>query len=431
MFKQTLLPIWSLIFGLAMITTANALQNSLLGLRASIENFHTASAGYIMAGFYVGFIAGSIFVPNWIKNVGHIRVFAAVASLASITILLQSAIVTPWFWILMRIGTGLCYAGLYIVVESWLNTIATNDNRGRLLSIYVIVIWASQTFGQLLLNVAPPSGYGLFIIASVLISVALVPMLLVQTPSPTISLPEKLDLIGLVRTAPLGATAVIVVGFSCGIIMGLAAVYGKMIGMDVAQISLFVGASYIGGMLIQWPIGKISDRQDRRLTLFWVSLVACAVALIVPYAHAIGNTTLMVAGMFLLGGFAFPLYSLGSSHINDQLRPEQILSASSGMILLQGAGGAVGPIIASTLMEWTVVDSMFYFLSVAHISVALLALYRMSSKPPMVVEEQGSSINMGLSVTSVVNTEMWVESDPELETVAEVIEADGTKAKIK
>ena len=157
MFKQTLLPIWSLIFGLAMITTANALQNSLLGLRASIENFDTASAGYIMAGFYVGFIIGSLVVPNWIKNVGHIRVFAAVASLASITILLQSAIVTPWFWVAMRIGTGLCYAGLYVVVESWLNSISTNDTRGRMLSVYVIVIWASQTAGQLLLNLAPPS----------------------------------------------------------------------------------------------------------------------------------------------------------------------------------------------------------------------------------------------------------------------------------
>lgn len=425
MFKQTLLPIWSLIFGLAMITTANALQNSLLGLRASIENFHTASAGYIMAGFYIGFIAGSIFVPNWIRNVGHIRVFAALASLASITILLQSTIVTAWFWVLMRIGTGLCYAGLYIVVESWLNTIATNQTRGRLLSVYVIVIWASQTFGQVLLNVAPPSGYDLFIIASVLISMALVPLLLVRTPSPTITLPEKLDLIGLVGTAPLGAVAVVVVGFSCGIIMGLAAVYGKMIGMSVAQISIFVGASYIGGMLIQWPIGKISDRQDRRLTLMWVALVASMVALIVPYSNAIGHTTLMVIGMFLLGGFAYPLYSLGSSHINDQLRPEQVLSASSGVILLQGAGGVVGPIVASTLMDWSTPNALFYFLSVLHIAVAMFAMYWVIFKPSMSVEDQGSSIYVGVSVTSVANTELWVDADPNIETIAEVIEADG------
>ena len=250
-------------------------------------------------------------------------------------------------------------------------------------------------------------------------------MLLVHTPSPTISLPEKLDLLGLVRTAPLGASAVVVVGFSCGIIMGLAAVYGRMIGMDVAQISIFVGASYIGGMLIQWPIGKISDRQDRRLTLLWVSLIACGVALIVPYGAATGNQTLMVVGMFLLGGFAFPLYSLGSSHINDQLRPEQVLSASSGLILLQGAGGVIGPIVASTLMDWTEPDSVFYFLSAAHLAIAVFAIYRMAAKPPMIVEDQGSSIYAGLSMTSVATAEMWVDADPELETVADVIKADG------
>ena len=221
MLKQTLFPIWSLLFGIAILTMASALQSSLIGIRASIRSFNTSATGLIMSAYYLGFIIGSLLVPNWIKNVGHIRVFAAVASLASITILMQSVIVNPWFWMLMRMCTGLCYAALFIVTESWLNDIATNKTRGRLFSIYIIELWASQTLGQVLLNLASSSGYGLFILSSVLISLALVPLLLVRTPSPTISIPEKLNIMGLIKTAPLGVTGVTIAGVTSGALLGL------------------------------------------------------------------------------------------------------------------------------------------------------------------------------------------------------------------
>ncbi|TPE47404.1 MFS transporter [Maribrevibacterium harenarium] len=424
MFKQTLLPIWSLLFGVALITMASALQSSLIGIRASIENFDTAAAGFIMSAYYVGFIVGSIMVPNWVRNVGHIRVFAAVASMASITILAQSVIISPLFWMAMRMGTGICYAALFIVTESWLNAIATNDTRGRLFSIYIIEIWASQTLGQFLLNVGSPSGYDLFIITSVLISLALVPLLLVRTPSPTITVPEKLNIRGLIRSAPLGATAVFVAGMSSGALIGLAALYAKTLGMDVVQISIFIGASYVGGMLLQWPIGKMSDRQDRRFTLLWVSLLGGAVALVVPLANGLDSVRLMMVGMFLIGAFTFPMYSLGSSHTNDQLRPEQILSASSGLILLNGAGGVLGPIIASALMEFTMIDALFVFIALANAGVGAFAAWRMAVKPPMVVEEQGDHVHVGLTVSPVVNTELMVDADPNIDTVEELIEAE-------
>ena len=274
MLKQTLFPIWSLLFGIAILTMASALQSSLIGIRASIESFNTTATGLIMSAYYLGFIIGSLLVPNWVKNVGHIRVFAAVASLASITILMQSVVVNPWFWMLMRMGTGLCYAGLFIVTESWLNDIATNKTRGRLFSIYIIEIWASQTLGQFLLNLSPPSGYGLFILTSVLISLALVPLLLVRTPSPTINVPEKLNILGLVKTAPLGVTGVTIAGVTSGALLGLGALYAKSIGLNIAEISLFIGASYVGGMMLQWPIGKLSDRQApyRRLSFRLVAV---------------------------------------------------------------------------------------------------------------------------------------------------------------
>ncbi|ADZ92525.1 MFS transporter [Marinomonas mediterranea] len=411
MFKQTLLPIWSLLFGIALITGASALQSSLIGIRASIESFDTTATGLIMSSYYIGFIIGSLVVPDWVKNVGHIRVFAAVASLASITILMQSVVVNPWFWMLMRMGTGVCYAALFIVTESWLNAISTNTTRGRLFSVYIIEVWASQTLGQFLLNVGSPSGFELFILTSVLISFALVPLLLVRTPSPTISVPEKLNMMGLVKSAPLGVTGVLIAGVTSGSLLGLGALYAKSIGLNVAEISLFIGASYLGGMLLQWPIGKLSDRQDRRFTLMWVALIATGVSLLVPFGNQNNELTMLLAGMFCIGAFNFPLYSLASSHINDQLRPEQILSASSGIILLNGAGGAMGPLIAAALMDIFEIDALFWFLAGMNLLVCIVAAYRIKVQPPMVIEDQSDQIPVGIAVSSVATAEMLVEAD--------------------
>ncbi|WP_421855454.1 MFS transporter [Marinomonas sp.] len=411
MLKQTLFPIWSLLIGIAVLTMASALQSSLIGIRASIEEFNTTATGLIMSAYYLGFILGSLLVPNWVKNVGHIRVFAAVASLASITILMQSVVVNPWFWMLMRMGTGLCYAGLFIVTESWLNDIATNKTRGRLFSIYIIEIWASQTISQFLLNLSSPSGYGLFILTSVLISLAVVPLLLVRTPSPTINVPEKLNILGLIKTAPLGVTGVTIAGATSGALLGLGALYAKSIGLNIAEISIFIGASYVGGMLLQWPIGKLSDRQDRRVTILWVGVVGALAAFIVPLGGTMNNQILMMIGMFAVGAFTFPMYSLASSHMNDQLRPEQILSASSGMILLNGIGGMLGPLIAAALMDTLRIEALFWFVAGLNITVALVALYRIKHQPAMVIEEQGDQIPVALTVSSVATAEMLVEAD--------------------
>ena len=424
MLKQTLFPIWSLLFGIAILTMASALQGSLIGIRASIENFNTTATGLIMSSYYLGFIIGSLLVPNWVKNVGHIRVFAAVASLASITILMQSVVVNQWFWMLMRMGTGLCYAGLFIVTESWLNEISTNKTRGRLFSIYIIEIWASQTLGQFMLNLSPPSGYGLFILTSVLISLALVPLLLVRTPSPTINIPEKLNLMDLFKTAPLGVTGVTIAGITSGALMGLGALYGKSVGMGIGEISLFVGASYVGGMILQWPIGKLSDIQDRRVTILWVSLVGAVAAFIVPLGHNMNSQMLMMAGMFAAGAFTFPMYSLASSHMNDQLRPEQILSASSGMILLNGVGGIFGPLAAGAFMDTIQVNALFWFIAIFNGLVALLALYRIQDQPAMVIEEQGDQIPVALTVSSVATAEMLVEADASFTPIEESHEVE-------
>ena len=181
--------------------------------------------------------------------------------------------------------------------------------------------------------------------------------------------------------------------------------------MNIAEISLFIGASYVGGMILQWPIGKLSDRQDRRVTILWVGVVGAIAAFIVPLGAGLSNQILMMIGMFAVGAFTFPMYSLASSHMNDQLRPEQILSASSGMILLNGIGGMLGPLIAAALMDTLRIDALFWFVAALNISVALVALYRINRKPAMVIEEQGDQIPVALTVSSVATAEMLAEAD--------------------
>lgn len=411
MVKQAVRPIWTLLLGILLIQVAGALQGSLLGVRASLEGFNTIATGLVMAGYYAGFLLGSWLVPRWIKNVGHIRVFAAVASLASVTILTQSVIVNPWFWTLMRIGTGLCYAGLYIVTESWLNDKATNESRGQIFSVYMIVTWGGLASGQLLLNVSSPSGYDLFILTSVLISVALVPLLLIRTPSPTIEVPEKLNIGNLIRTAPLGALSVWLAGVTGGCIIGMAAVYAQLAGMSTSETAFFVGLGFVGGLLLQWPIGRLSDRQDRRITILMLAFLGFITAIFVPLGQRLDSPLLMMIGMFMAGGFSFPMYSLAASHINDQLRPEQILSASSGMILLNGVGGVIGPIAASFFMSTLSINALFYFIGAVNMVVMVFAYIRIRNNVPMVVEEQGDQVPVGVAVSSVGAAEMLSDAD--------------------
>lgn len=423
MVKQTILPVWTLLFGMLIISMASGLQGSLLGIRASLESFDTTVTGFIMSGYYLGFIVGSFVIPLWVRNVGHIRVFAAVASLASITILMHSAVVEPIFWVLMRAGTGFCYAGLFIVAESWLNDITTNATRGRLLSIYMIVVTGGFTLGQMLLNVSPAEGYILFILASVLISLALVPLLLVRTSSPTITIPEKLDVIKLVRSAPLGVTGVGFSGVIVGAVMGLSAVYGQSIGMSAGELSFFLGITFIGGLVLQWPIGKLSDIQDRRITILIVASLGAVTAIIVPIGMSQNSSILMLVGMFAVGAFSFPMYSLAASHINDQISQEQILSASGSMILLNGLGGVFGPLLAAILMDIFHVNALYWFIGAVSLLIALIAALRIYLQPPMNVEEQSDQLPVAVTVSSIATTEMLVEAESQT-TTEEVTEVE-------
>ena len=347
-----ILPLWSLLFGVALISVCSGMQGTLLGLRASLEDFAVDTIGLIMSAYYVGFLLGAHTVPRWVKQVGHIRVFAALASVASVAVLLHSAVVQPVMWFLLRALTGFCLSGLFMVSESWLNAITGNANRGRLLAAYMFTITLGFTGGQFLLNLASPLGFELFILASVILSIAIVPILLSNISAPVIAYAEHLELGRLIRLAPLGAAGVFVQGVTFSAVMWLTAVFAKQGGYSVAESALLVGILMFGGLALLLPVGWLSDRQERRHTLLLLAALAAGASLFVPLAAHLGNLLLTAALLFLVGGAVLCFYSVSMSFINDHLRNEQILSVSGSIIFINGIGGLSGPILSTQAMKF-------------------------------------------------------------------------------
>jgi len=393
MFK-VVLSAWALLLGMGMLMLGNGLQGSLLGLRAVSEGFGTTVTGLVMTGYYLGFLAGSTLTPRIVMNVGHVRVFSALASLASVAILIHVAAVEPLTWAAMRFLTGFAYAGVYIVAESWLNDRATNESRGQLLSVYMVVMFSGLALGQLLLNVADPSGFFLFLLTSVMISLAMVPIALTAGPAPAFEVTEKISIRQLYRLSPLGVAGAAATGMAHGTLFALGAVYGDRIGLSVAEISLLMGITVAGGIVAQWPIGRLSDRFDRRQVITAVALLASIFALL---AAIFGGTSLaaLLTFTFLLGCMTLPMYSLCIAHVNDYLAPAQMIQGGATLVMVGGIGACLGPPVAATLMGAVGPIVFFVFLAGVHAAIGLFAVYRMSQRASKPLDEQGPTIPVG------------------------------------
>ena len=371
---------WPLFFGYAIICLGHGLQGTLIGVRAIIENFSYISTGIIITGYYIGYLSGSLIIPVFLKKVGHIRVFAALASLASIAILLHSVIVNPLIWFFIRIITGISIAGIFVIMESWLNDKSTNETRGSLLSIYMIITFTFLGIGSLLLNLSDPAKVNLFILVSILLSFALIPILLTKSKQPDFENPKRLHFYELFKLSPLGFVGAIIVGLSHSTVFGLGAVYAKSKGLDNFQISLFIVIVTIFGSLFQYPIGYISDRIDRRVVLVIVTLLASALCILI-----IGSSFISVSLLFWLlavyAGMSLPMYSLTIAHTNDYLQPNEIVAASASIVSLVGFGSIFGPIITSYFMTIIGPSGFFVFLFITHLSLGLFGIYRMAIRP--------------------------------------------------
>ena len=399
---------WALFFGVGMIMLANGLQGSLIGVRASLEGYTAFAAGFIMTGYYAGFLSGALIIPQRIKNVGHVRTFAALASIASISILLHSLHVSFFGWFLMRFITGMCFVGMYTVAESWINDLSENNNRGQALSLYMMVSMAGSAFGQLFLNVASPETATLFMIVSILISVSLVPILVVVSKQPDFSITEFLTIKELYNTSPLGVTAILLTGLAHGTLWGIGSIYALKNGLTIEQVSIFMFTFIIGGALNQYLIGYLSDRYDRRTVLVTVAFLAsffCVLAVIFGTSFI---SLLIIT--FIFGGLTVPLYALAIAHTNDFLSKKEMVAASAGLQLAGGAGLTVGPLLGGLSIDLIGAAGFWIYLFVIHGSLGIFGLYRMSIRDAVPLEDQGSTVLLN-SRSAIVSMELYPDAE--------------------
>jgi MFS family permease len=399
-----------LLLGMFLIMVGNGLQGTALGVRGGIEEFGNAAMGFVMSGYFVGFLGGAQITPWLLRRVGHVRVFAALASLISAAMILFAAVVDPIAWVALRVVVGFCMSGVYVVAESWLNEAVENERRGQLLSAYLIVQMLGIVIAQVFLNLADPAGYNLFVIMAVVVSVAVVPILLSVSPAPVFERTRHMALGQVFRTSPLSVVGTVLLGGVFACLFGMASVYATQIGLSNAEISIFIGAIYVGGMALQYPIGWMSDRMDRRLLIEIVAAVG-ALACVAVLLFEVGFAGL-VAAAFLVGGAANPLYSLMVAHLNDFLEREDMASASGAVILLNGVGAAGTPIIVGVLMDAAGPQTFMMFVGLLMASIAVYGIYRSTRRPATPVDETlpYTPIPMGTSqVASAVIEEQYAE----------------------
>ncbi len=370
---------WALFTGIGLMMIGNGLQSSLVGIRAEQADFGTNTIGLVMSGYFIGILVGSRAATKALRSVGHIRVFAALASMASTATLVYLLTISPLAWGLMRFATGFCMAGLYVVAESWINDLATNANRGRMMAFYMVVSMGGFAVGQLLLTLPDPSGIQLFLISSVLISLALVPTSLSASSSPPALAPDAMSVRELAGIVPTGIVVSVLVGMANGALLGMGAVYATQAGLSAGQVSLFMGAPMVGGVIGQVPVGYLADRVPRRAIMIALGLLAAAAAaaLLLVESGSIPGYLLM----FTIGACTFPLYSLAIAYTNDWIRTEQILGASAALVTTNAVGATMGPFLATALMNSFGPAQYFVSLIVTHAAVGAYVVYRVLIKP--------------------------------------------------
>lgn len=400
---------WALLFGIMLLMLGNGMQGTLLGVRGEIEGFSTGAMSIIMSSYFAGFLLGSQLVPGLIRRVGHVRIFAFLGSLASAGLILYPLLTNEIAWTALRLGIGFCFCGIYIVSESWLNNTTTNATRGRALSLYIIAQMIGIVAAQALFAIGDAENFTLFIIVSVLVSIAISPMLLSATPVPPFETAKPMSFKELYTTSPLGFVGVFLMGAVFSALFGMAGVFGAAAKLTTGQIALFVSAIYLGGLLLQYPIGWASDRFDRRLMVVIgaaIGAAACALG-----AAGLGGTNGLLFAAFLIGGMANPLYAILLAYTNDYLEPDDMASASAQLLFVNGVGAVGGPLLTGWLMGVIGPAGFFVFVGVLMVALALYALWRMTRRAAQTGEDdsQGNYVVMSPMATTAVTMDTVIE----------------------
>ena len=383
---------WALFSGYAIIITAHGFQGNLLQVRSVIEEFSFIATGIVMSGYYLGYFVGANIIPNLVSKVGHIRVFAAFASMASLSILMHAVFVNPIIWTMGRFLTGFSLIGIYIVAESWLNDRATNRNRGGVLSIYMFITFIGLAVGTLLLNFNKPDQYEPFILTSLLFSIALVPILLIKRAAPKFKKTSYMNIKQLYKISPLGTFSMLCTGLIHSAIFGVGAVYAATLNFTIFEISLFLFLITIAGALFQFPIGYFSDKSDRRIIIIactFVSAAFCVFSIMssgtslenMYLASSVGmNKIVFLIFVTIYAGFALPMFTLTLAYVNDFIDKEKFVAAGAGLQIIFGIGAMGGPFLASIFMNYYGSNGFFIYLAIFHLLIGLFGMYRITKR---------------------------------------------------
>ncbi len=375
---QVLSSSWALLLGIFMLMIGNGLQGTLLGLRGEMEGFSTLSMSVVMSAYFMGFLFASRAAPEMIRRVGHVRVFAALGSTISAVLILYPALTEPWAWTIGRAVIGFCFCGVYVTAESWLNSATTNENRGKALSLYMIVQMAGIVLAQYILVLGDIGGFIIFIIPSVLVSLAFMPILLSVRPTPVFETTKPLSIRRLIAASPLACMGMFLLGGVFAAQFGMSAVYGTRAGLSVGQISLMVSVVYIAALVLQYPIGWVSDRMDRRILIFALALIGGAGGILAVFGGT--NYIVILIGSAAVGGTSNPLYALLIAYANDYLDREDMAAASGGLLFINGLGAISGPFFVGWAMEQFGPEGFWIYVAGLMFGLAIYAAWRMTRR---------------------------------------------------
>ena len=400
---QVLTKVWALLLGIVLIMLGNGMHFTLIGLRGGIEGFSSAELAIITSGYYVGFLSGARFTPLLIRRVGHVRVFAALGSFMSAGLISFPLMTDPWAWTLIRVLLGFCMSGIYVAAESWLNDAATNDTRGKVLSAYMM----AQTLGiigaQGLLMLGDAGTSVLFIGASILVSVSFAPILLSAAVVPAVEVSKPMSLWALLKISPLGTVGIFLLGCVYATQSGMGAVFGSQVGLSANSIALFVAMLFAGALVMQYPIGWLSDRVSRSKLIFWASCLGGASCAFGWMSH--GAFWPLMASAFFAGGVTTPLYALFLAYTNDSLSPSDMPAASGGLVFTFGLGAIAGPLLSGWCMQVLGPDAFWIVLGITFLGIASFAMFSLVQQGEQIAVEDTDSYLGVLPTTSVVAVE--------------------------
>ncbi len=373
---RAIAPVATLLLSAAILLAGQGLQGTLLPVRAGLENFSTFQIGSLGAFYFFGFTMGCLRGGDLVQRVGHIRVFLAMSAMASAAPLLHGLVVHPFVWNALRFVTGFCLAALYVVIESWLNERATNENRGIIFSTYAMITLTVMAGGQLMTLLYDPLGWQLFVITSILFSIGAVPIALSTSPTPDQPQSASVDIPGLLTVSPSGTFGCFAAGLANGAFWSLTPVYAAAIGDVTKMAAGLMAAAVIGGAVSQWPLGLLSDAISRRKVLVGIAVVAAAigVALTLTADDAGPRTALLLIALW--GAMAFPLYTVAVAYANDYADPAEFVKVSGGLLFVYGIGAIAGPFIASIFMDWQGKGALFLFTSFVHVLLIIVVVIR-------------------------------------------------------